>query len=535
MGQARGVKMAPVSNSSNRWTFFVRRARQAVRGALILVGISGAQAATQVSGTIVNQIWTASGSPYEVIGDVLVASLVIRPGVEVRFMGNFVFEVAGSLNAVGEASAMIHFRPSNASVGWQGLLFNESPRGSTLEYCRVEGSKNSGVRILNSLPVIRRCVFAGNSTTNVGSGGGLVATLQGGRIEILSCVVTNNRTIGQGSAGAGLAIRGGTMVVSNSLIAHNVSAFIGGGLWVRTGAKLLVANSIITSNRALNGGGAHAWNGGGIDASLDFNNCTITKNEPDAISLDYSTTCTVSNSIVYQNGTGSWIRQESSSQVTVAYSNTQGGTPFAGVGNKASNPVLNPATFEILPGSPCIDAGNPGAAYNDVCFPPSLGGVRNDMGAFGGPGACLGVGIVSGDSDADGLPDDWEILYFGGITAQTDSSDPDQDKLSNAEEHKAGTDPSKLDTDGDGYSDFAELRLKSDPLDHTSVPPAGLEITVEQIRLEFVAALNEKVVIQKSSDLLSWPDVEPITGKGEVVTRVYNVSEGYRFYRLARP
>jgi len=36
----------------------------------------------------------------------------------------------------------------------------------------------------------------------------------------------------------------------------------------------------------------------------------------------------------------------------------------------------------------CINRGDPDPKYNDVCFLPSLGNVRNDMGAHGGPGAC---------------------------------------------------------------------------------------------------------------------------------------------------
>jgi hypothetical protein len=42
----------------------------------------------------------------------------------------------------------------------------------------------------------------------------------------------------------------------------------------------------------------------------------------------------------------------------------------------------------IVLGSPCIDAGNPNPAYDDTCFPPSLGTATNDIGAHGGPGAC---------------------------------------------------------------------------------------------------------------------------------------------------
>ena len=39
--------------------------------------------------------------------------------------------------------------------------------------------------------------------------------------------------------------------------------------------------------------------------------------------------------------------------------------------------------------SPCIDKGHPDAACRDRCAPPSLGTDRNDIGAYGGPDACL--------------------------------------------------------------------------------------------------------------------------------------------------
>lgn len=508
-------------------------ARLAILAILALQGLVETEAATRVSGIIADQTWTAAGSPYEVTGDVLVASLAIRPGVEVRFLGNYVFEVAGRLNAVGEAGAMIQFRPVDAVIGWQGIYFNESPPGSVLEYCRIEGSKNGGIRIINSTPMIRRCIIANNSSANAGTGGGISAELLSGQVQVVSCLITNNLAPGNGAAGGGIALRRGSLVVSNSIIANNRAEDMGGGLWARLGT-LQVFNSLVSSNNAPYGGaGGIAFVGvSDPEGVLRFGNCTVVGNLPKAFRVSIGAKLSVTNSIIYRNGDGDGLQRQGI--VEVGYSYTQGGTAFPGTGNISANPVLNPITYELLSGSPCIDAGNPDTAYNDVCFPPSMGGVRNDMGAFGGPGACLGVGFGSDDSDGDGLPDSWEIEYFGDITSQDGEGDADQDRLANGDEFKAGTNPIKLDTDGDGYSDFAEIRAKSDPLDPASIPPANLTLTVEQVRLEFAAAINETVAIQSSSDLERWQDVEVITGTGDVVTRIYNVVDGRRYFQTVR-
>ena len=88
------------------------------------------------------------------------------------------------------------------------------------------------------------------------------------------------------------------------------------------------------------------------------------------------------NSISYFNGGA-----EVSGKVKALYSNIQNGYP--GVGNINYNPVFQGTSdLTIVNGSPCMNAGDPEDAHNDICFPPSLEGARNDMGAHGGPGAC---------------------------------------------------------------------------------------------------------------------------------------------------
>jgi hypothetical protein len=67
------------------------------------------------------------------------------------------------------------------------------------------------------------------------------------------------------------------------------------------------------------------------------------------------------------------------------------------------------------------------------------------------------------DTDNDGLPDAWEMLYFGNLN-QGPNDDPDNDGLTNAEEYKHGTNPLLADTDGDGLTDGEEITLGTNPL-----------------------------------------------------------------------
>lgn len=67
------------------------------------------------------------------------------------------------------------------------------------------------------------------------------------------------------------------------------------------------------------------------------------------------------------------------------------------------------------------------------------------------------------DSDSDGMPDWWELKYFGEVGTLS-SGDADGDGLTNLQEFLAGTDPFLADTDGDGMSDDWEVANNSDPL-----------------------------------------------------------------------
>jgi uncharacterized repeat protein (TIGR02543 family) len=52
-----------------------------------------------------------------------------------------------------------------------------------------------------------------------------------------------------------------------------------------------------------------------------------------------------------------------------------------------------------------------------------------------------GRNALTDDNDNDGLPDAWELLYFGNTTTQSALGDPDRDLVTNAEEYQENTNP----------------------------------------------------------------------------------------------
>lgn len=73
--------------------------------------------------------------------------------------------------------------------------------------------------------------------------------------------------------------------------------------------------------------------------------------------------------------------------------------------------------------------------------------------------------------DGDSLSDDWELQHFWNLS-QTDTGDPDEDGATNLQECRAGSDPAVPDTDADGMPDGWELAAGLNPVVSTD---AGLD------------------------------------------------------------
>ncbi len=76
--------------------------------------------------------------------------------------------------------------------------------------------------------------------------------------------------------------------------------------------------------------------------------------------------------------------------------------------------------------------------------------------------AVAGSGFVAKICDDDTMDDDWERTHFGNLNQGPDD-DFDNDGLTNLAEYLLGTDPTKTDTDGDGYSDYIESQYSGAP------------------------------------------------------------------------
>lgn len=146
-----------------------------------------------------------------------------------------------------------------------------------------------------------------------------------------------------------------------------------------------------------------------------------------------------------------------------------------------------------------------------VAIDPFTGSVENLIYVF----------IIFADSDNDGLYDSVET-DTGVFVSEEDT----------------GTDPDNPDTDEDGWTDGAEVKLNTSPFDDRSRPKFQVQGEINnlnQFNLLFPVVSGNSYSIEGSGDLRDWQVLESdIEGDGEAIERNYSASEAFRFYRVRR-
>jgi parallel beta-helix repeat protein len=209
-----------------------------------------------------------------------------------------------------------------------------------------------------------------------------VTSFGGGVVFFEAICLFMGNTVKDNSAdeGGGLYFYGLAPVITNNVIAENRAQF-GGGILCKQSTPI-VANCIIAGNVAVKYSAAFHCD----ESSLFVKNCTFVRNRAKSfgnIFLQASSNLHVSNSIFWENEDD--IILETTANPTIAYTHIND-TRFSGVNGNIFYPDpmfadLDAGDYTLSTDSPCIDAGDPSSTENDP------DGTRNDMGAFGGPGA----------------------------------------------------------------------------------------------------------------------------------------------------
>ena len=177
------------------------------------------------------------------------------------------------------------------------------------------------------------------------------------------------------------------VIVKNNIIANNTYD----GINVYEYAT--VENNVITNNGR---SGWNDWSGGG---TYTFDNNIIVNNDWTGFATHRDTPLTIQYNDVWNNTLGNYIYGFQ------GWGSEGSFTPSPGTGEISLDPLFSSDVYyTLLTTSPCIDAGNPSSAYND------LDASRNDMGIYGGPNK---------------IPDDYSVppLNVTTLTANDKPSD----------------------------------------------------------------------------------------------------------------
>lgn len=258
--------------------------------------------------------------------------------------------------------------------------------------------EGGGILIALSSPTVRFNIITNNSVMNTagvtGTGGGGIRAGDG-MPKILNNMVMYNT----GKYGAGIVLNyTGATVKNNIIYGNSLSSTYNSGtaIWadnVLGTSKNLIENNTIVGNSSING-------------------------TPGILSA-YSANLIVRNNIIWGNtGPGNIQMLNSGSTLTATYNDVQFG--YAGAGNMNVYPQFTDSNFVLINSSPCIDAGDSSAVYNDPSDSvnpsngkfPSKGTVRNDMGAYGGPLSSVisGVKIIGIRNINTELPEGYNLF-----------------------------------------------------------------------------------------------------------------------------
>ncbi|MBN2656848.1 MAG: carboxypeptidase regulatory-like domain-containing protein [Spirochaetales bacterium] len=158
-------------------------------------------------------LWEASEGVVIIAGNLLIPegkTLVIQPGVEIRFNGDFYIRIDGTLSAVGTEASPIVFTTSGDFAGqWSGIIAGDSAAlqvSDDYSFDLISGSEIAYARILNTKKgvqgrmLVRDSYFETSGYVTNSFTGFFVRNEVLGQISFNSAYVYNNQFLGRRSA-----------------------------------------------------------------------------------------------------------------------------------------------------------------------------------------------------------------------------------------------------------------------------------------------------------------------------------------------
>ena len=399
---------------------------------------------TTIPGGIVSGTWTHAGSPYNIMGPIMIpdgSTLTIEPGAVVNFQGTYKLYVLGQLLAIGNPRDSITFTASDTTNGWYGIRFDNTPETndtSRLINCKLLYGKAAGNNFDNAGGALYFFMFSKAIISNCRISNCATNFLGGAIFCNYSSPIIRNNTISNNTSylGGGISCYNSdsSHIITNNIISNN-SAFSGGGIYFN--GNVTIRNNFISNNSATYGGGISCDNntnytnisnnilsnnsasyGGALyvtaAGSLVITNTTMVNNQAEyggAVNFD-NVYPTLRNTILYGNtasmsGAQVFLNNENCDP-DFYYCDVQGGTSAFGFGSGYFYTGIYQNNIDTIPafmaesagsgsgynglaadwslqsGSPCINAGDPVGTYpaTDLAGYPRIFDSTIDIGAY---------------------------------------------------------------------------------------------------------------------------------------------------------
>jgi len=324
------------------------------------------------------------------------------------------------LTLVDSYQVTVNLDDSEIRNGTNGIYVTGGSSNNLIQNGRVHNNAGDGIRVESSNQAPDSNHFEGIEIFDNGQNG--LALIDGFGHEVRECEIFGNNTAETGYGG--IAVLTGFIKVQYNIIEANQCA----GVYVDEATAIDIHGNLIRENA-------------------------------DGIRLSFTSDMTISSNTITENGVGLVIEPGSQPKVlyNIIWGNPGGSTDlvapqgytgfeseiaYNNIGtsnltvlpdsNTSYDPVFN-ADYTLSEDSPCIEGTDVTENGRDQAGDTRPQGTTWDIGAYEAPNF--------GDIDDDGLPDWWEIAFFGSIYSQNAEDDSDNDGNSNIHEYRNRTNP----------------------------------------------------------------------------------------------